>query len=110
MKFKYQCKQAYKTDKLLIEFVQIGDADTLVDSIIDAFRQINLIVKLSEQNWFNDEYVYQVNSTIGNFYISRKTFDLVVMYTDEGNAVIEKLCAELNKDSRFEFILPTINL
>lgn len=101
MKYKYHFRPGYGSENLLIE-IYTGISDENFDSdLLDTIKEINPEQTSSEDLWMNDEMVYEFNSSVGNFNLSKSTWGDVFFMSDDQKC-IHVINSLLVKDSRFE--------
>jgi hypothetical protein len=102
--YKYYLRPGYGSEKLLIEFISGVESDTFINDLFDAIKNIKPeIIDLADL-WMNDEVLYSINSTLGEFTLSKDIWDLAFIMSEDNQTYIAKINELLIADNRFEKI------
>lgn len=104
IKYKYHYRPGYGSDNLLIEFISGVENENFVVELFDALKNINPKILGHEDLWMNDEILYTIESTLGQFTLSKDNYDLAFIMSENNQACVEKINDILCKDNQFEKI------
>ncbi len=103
-KYKYRYRPEYGSDSLLIEFVYGVENEAFGTDLFDAMKEINPKLAGLEDLWMNDEFLYKINSDLGQFTLSKDIWDLAFLMADDNQSCILQINNLLLNDNRFEKI------
>ena len=98
---KYYYRKAYRPGASLLEFFKGTGREGFFDSVFAALSSIHPTVKGVEELWMNNEVVFNVNSDLGSFILSKDLNDLSFIMADK-NTPIEKIEQLLAQHPQFE--------
>jgi hypothetical protein len=100
-KHKYCCRPAYGSNHLLIEFISGVEKESFLHDLFNALKEINPQLTKAEDMWMNDEVLFSINSSHGQFTLSKDIWDFGFIMS-ENQDCIKTINDLLLSDSRFE--------
>lgn len=97
----YRFRPSYGSDKLLIEFVKGVNKDTFLTNLNTALSQIEMKIESTKDLWMNYEVLFNVNSSEGEFILSKDIWDCTFIMTDENQVCLKRINIVLNKNALF---------
>ncbi|PKL78498.1 MAG: hypothetical protein CVV25_11460 [Ignavibacteriae bacterium HGW-Ignavibacteriae-4] len=97
----YSFRPGYGSDKLLIEFVKGVNNDTFLTDLKAALSQIEMKIDSTEDLWMNDEVLFIVNSSEGEFILSKDIWDCAFIMSDENQKCLNRINEVLNNNELF---------
>lgn len=102
--YKYYYRPEYGSEDLLLEFIRGVENETFMTDLLDAIKSIQPKIIDLHDLWMNDEVLYTINSTLGEFTFSKDIWDLAFIMVDNNQICIAKINELLVADNRFEKI------
>lgn len=96
--YKYRYRPGYKSNKLLIEFVTGVESDSFLTDLLITLEEIDVKVHSIMDLWMNDEVMTNLNSSVGDFTLSKDIWDLGFIMSDnqETIKIIESFLSKSN--------------
>jgi len=96
--YKYRYRPGYKSNKLLIEFVSGVESDSFLKDLLTTLEEIDVKVHSIIDLWMNDEIMTKLNSSVGDFTLSKDIWDLGFIMSDNQKVIriIESLLSKSN--------------
>ena len=104
--YSYNCRYNHSGDKLLIEFVKGVEKDTFLFDLMDALGRINPKIEDYEELWMNEEALFCINSTAGEFTLSKDVWGFAFIIADENQDCISQINEMLSINDLFVLIHP----
>ena len=104
MKYKYHLRPGYQSQNLLIEIFYCTESENFFSDFFNSIAEINPELEKVNDLWMNDEYIFEVQSDIGSFSLSKDIWDLVFITSDENQECLEKIDLILLNDINFQKI------
>jgi hypothetical protein len=101
-RYKFSFRQAYGSDKMLIEFITGVEREEFLPDFLDAIKNFHPKLESAVDLWMNDEIQFKVNSDLGDFLFSKDIWGFAFVWADENQHGIKKISDLLAIDSRFE--------
>ncbi|HSY62329.1 MAG TPA: hypothetical protein VK796_10655 [Cytophaga sp.] len=102
--YKYYLRPGYGSEKLLIEFISCANEETFMLDLFDALKHIKPELINLNDLWMNDEVLYSISSTLGEFTLFKDLWGLAFIMADHNQGCIANINELLMKDNRFEKI------
>lgn len=102
--YKYRYRPEYGSENLLIEFIRAVENETFITDLLEAIQSIKPEIVDLNDLWMNDEVLYTINFTLGEFTFSKDIWDLAFIMVDNNQICIAKINELLVADNRFEKI------
>ena len=95
--YNYRIRPGYKSKKLLIEFVRGVEKETFLTDLKEALREIDIKFEEMEDLWINNEVLFHLNSSEGNFLLSKDVWGCAFLLADENQGGIKRIDLILSK-------------
>lgn len=102
MKYKYHLRPGYQSQNLLIEIFYGGENENFFSDFFSSIAEINPEIEEVNDLWMNDEYIFDVQSDIGSFSISKDIWDLVFIMSDDNQQCLQKINLILLNNKNFQ--------
>ncbi|WP_422382437.1 hypothetical protein [Marinicellulosiphila megalodicopiae] len=99
--YKFKIRPGYKSSNLLIDFTIDNADDLFFGTLYDALSPLNISELDLTDLWVNDEIIFQCNSDLGRFEITRDFYDLVFILAENNQRVIKKISELLSNHKSF---------
>ncbi|MCG3168098.1 MAG: hypothetical protein POELPBGB_03898 [Bacteroidia bacterium] len=102
IKYKYRYRPGHSSGNFLIEFISGVENENFVFEVLEALKDINPKVIRNENILMNDDILYTIESSLGQFTLSKDNYDVAFIISDNNQTCIEEINNLLSKDNRFE--------
>ncbi|MFZ4057381.1 MAG: hypothetical protein ACOYKE_04555 [Ferruginibacter sp.] len=100
--YQYQCRKAFGSDALLIEFVSNTNSPLFLNQLLDALKPLEIIVADITDQWVNDEVWINVECSLGKAIITKDIYECVFIMAKEQPSIIHAIDGVLAKHPLFE--------
>ena len=102
MKYKYYLRPEYNSQNLLIEIFNGAENKNFFSDLYNSLIEINPKFDKINDLWMNDEYLFEIESDIGSFSISKDIWNLVFIISENNHECVNKINSILLKDKNFQ--------
>ncbi len=99
--YRFKVRPGYKSSELLIDFTIDKADDLFFGALYGALKPLNVSNIDLTDLWVNDEVILHCNSDLGEFEITRDTYDLVFIMATNNQRVIKKIGELLSENKSF---------
>ncbi|MBL0911818.1 MAG: hypothetical protein IBJ09_05545 [Bacteroidia bacterium] len=100
MPYTYLFRPVYGGDTLLLEFYAEGGFEDFINTLFEVLGPLEPVIVKSELI-LQDEMLFTVHSTMGEFTLSKDPWDLVFILSDEHQDCLHEADRLLQLDGRF---------
>jgi hypothetical protein len=101
-KYKYRFRPEYNSENLLIEIFSGVEKEIFLSDLLNSIVEINPKIDEIADLWMNDEFIFEIQSDIGNFLLSKDIWDLAFIMSENNQECVNRINSILLKDNRFE--------
>lgn len=100
--YKYYFRPGYGSSKLLIEFFHGAENNDFISDLIAVISELKPKVIDITDLWMNDETLFNVNSEMGEFSISKDNWGFAFIMAENNQECISKINSILEVTENFE--------
>ena len=100
--YSYRIRKGYESDEYLLEFTKGVESDEFLSDLKTALSEISPSIISKEDLWMNDEVLFNLNSSEGEFTLSFDVWNLAFIMAELNQDCIFLIDRLLEMDSKFE--------
>lgn len=100
--YTYHFRKAQRAGAFFIEFFKGTGRDGFFDTVFSALSSINPVVQGVPELWLNDEVIFNVNSDLGTFVLSKDLNEFSYIMADGNARCIDTIEQLLSQHPQFE--------
>ena len=100
--YKYHFRPEYGSEKLLIEIFDGLEKEEFLSDFLDAIKILKPKAVDFENLWMNDEILIEVNSEIGEFILSKDTWGIVFLISENNQECLFRINSIFEITENFE--------
>ncbi|HEY6144074.1 MAG TPA: hypothetical protein VIV55_11735 [Flavobacterium sp.] len=100
--YKYRFRPEYNSENLIIEIFSGVENKSFFSDLLNSIIEINPKIEEISELWMNDEFIFNVQSDIGNFLLSKDIWDLAFIMSENNQECVNRINSILSNDKRFE--------
>ncbi|MBL0743904.1 hypothetical protein [Chryseolinea lacunae] len=100
--YSYALRPEYGGQNLLLEFRDGVENDSFLPDLFRTFAELNFVHTSITDLWMNDEVLFAITSSVGDFTLSKDIWNLAFITAENNQAGILALDACLQRSGIFE--------